>query len=392
MGGSTRAAAWSALRAGLRPICADLFADLDTRQVAKIVPVRDFPASLPEDVANVQADGWFYTGGLENHPDIIERMLRPDAPYGPLWGTPPAALRLVRDPFWLAETLRRASLPALDVRPESSPPPADGTWLQKPLASAGGRAIRVWDRKAASRDFGEPHYFQAFQQQGDSDSAIFFAGGGTVEWQGATSGWTGHESSRPPHPFSYCGSEGPTAFPGKSRLILQQMAETIVRASGVVGLFGIDFQFDGITPWIVELNPRYTASVEVLELMRRRSLLRVPGDIGSSIPTFVGNNEPSQWVRKVVLYADRPFVAPDFSRLQRDSDPWRVPYVADVPVEGTLIETGWPICSVFGTGDRNGRLHCQHEEDLSKRVRTVWKWYVDPAAEQFQFNSAGMRE
>ncbi|MEK6262039.1 MAG: hypothetical protein AABP62_25865, partial [Planctomycetota bacterium] len=185
VGGSTRAAAWSAVRAGLQPICADLFADLDTRQVAEIVPVRDFPTSLPEDVSSVQADGWFYTGGLENHPKIIERMMRPGASYGSLWGTPPAALRLVRDPFWLAETLRTADLPALDVLSKLSPPPADGTWLQKPLASAGGRAIRVWDQTAASRGFGEPHYFQRWAA-GDTCSAVFQAHDGQVKWLGAT--------------------------------------------------------------------------------------------------------------------------------------------------------------------------------------------------------------
>lgn len=391
VGGSTRAAAWSAVRAGWTPVCADLFADLDTRQVAEIIHVRDFPASLPEDVADVKADGWFYTGGLENHPDIIDRMLRPDAPYGPLWGSPPAALRLVRDPFWLAETLRAAGLPTLDVRPESSPPPADGTWLQKPLASAGGRAIRVWDRDAASRDFGEPHSFQTYLRPGRSCAAIFRAGDGSVEWQGATTAWIGQESSRPPHPFSYCGSEGPTAIPEQSQRMLQQMAEILVRASGVVGLFGIDFQWDGGTPWLVELNPRYTASVEVLELMRRRPLLRVPGDVRSSASTPDSGNLSSASLAKVVLYASQPFVAPDFSRLLRDPDPWRVPYVADVPVEGTVIEAGWPICSVFGGDDRHSRVHRRECEGLFHRINTVWKRYVDPAAELFRFNSAGMR-
>jgi hypothetical protein len=102
VGGSTRAAAWSARRAGLQPVCADLFADLDTRQIAEVVHVRDYPCSLPQDVAHINADGWFYTGGIENHPDLVEQMDRPDASYGPLLGTSAAALRLIRDPFWLS--------------------------------------------------------------------------------------------------------------------------------------------------------------------------------------------------------------------------------------------------------------------------------------------------
>ena len=41
----------------------------------------------------------------------------------------------------------------------------------------------------------------------------------------------------------------------------------------LVGLFGVDFILSDGQPWPVEINPRYTASVEVLELALRRSLL-----------------------------------------------------------------------------------------------------------------------
>ena len=60
IGGSTRAAADSVRRAGWIPICADLFADLDLRSTVEVIPVQHYPSSLPEDVAHVKADGWFY--------------------------------------------------------------------------------------------------------------------------------------------------------------------------------------------------------------------------------------------------------------------------------------------------------------------------------------------
>ena len=107
VGGSTRAAAWSAVRAGWQPICADLFADLDTHQVAQVIPVRDYPRSLPDDVASVEAEGWFYTGALENYPEIIEQLAQPNASYGPLWGTTAAGLRLG---LGVAEASSRTSL------------------------------------------------------------------------------------------------------------------------------------------------------------------------------------------------------------------------------------------------------------------------------------------
>src|SRR5258708_1491462 len=131
VGGSTRAAADSVRRAGGLPICADFFADLDLRMTAEVVPVRRYPYSLPEDIASVRADAWFYCGALENYPDIVAKIQNANPTCGPLVGTTPETLRLVRNPQWLVETLASAGFQTLDVRDESAPPETDGTWLQK---------------------------------------------------------------------------------------------------------------------------------------------------------------------------------------------------------------------------------------------------------------------
>ncbi len=384
IGGSTRAAAWSAVRAGLRPVCADLFADLDTRQVAEIVPVRDYPTSLSEDVARVSADGWFYTGALENHPQIIEQMMRPEAPYGPLWGTPPAALRLVRDPFWWTDTLRAAGLPVLDVLPQSSPPPADGTWLQKPLASAGGRAIRVWNRDAAAIEFGEPYSFQR-RAAGNSYSAVFRARNGDVKWLGATQQLIHFEASHPSMPFAYCGSLGPVDQPGspvslsrESQHTVTRMATTLARASDLHGLFGLDFVLDRNHVWMTELNPRYTASVEVLELARRQSLLAALAEGGLHPPidsVFDGDltKEPVDLVAKAILYARQSFTVPDLTRLLHCEPRRHSLDLADVPVSGTVIKAGWPICTVFA----QGRSLRQCLSNLTTRSNSVWTTWAE---------------
>ncbi len=356
VGGSTRAAAWSAVRAGWQPICADLFADLDTHQVAEVIPVRDYPRSLPEDVVSVQAEGWFYTGALENHPEIIERLAQPNASYGPLWGTTAAGLRLVRDPFWLTATLRNADLPALDVEHETATPPTDGTWMQKPFASAGGRAIRVWNKFATEKQFAEPHYFQR-RAVGESCSAVFRVEGHEVEWLGASRQFINLASSHAAMPFAYCGSIGPIDRPNESgpitkavRHTLTRMAETFAQASSLRGLFSIDFLLDGEQIWPTEINPRYTASVEVLELSNGRPLLPT-----CSSHVCHGNGELTvnaldSFVAKIILYAPQRFTAPDVSHLLLGTSPWQAPFLADIPAPGTAIDAEWPICTVFGNG------------------------------------------
>ena len=360
VGGSTRAAAWSAVRAGWQPVCADLFADEDTRQVAEVISVRDYPRSLPDDVARVQAEGWFYTGALENYPDIIEQLSQPNATYGPLWGTTAAALRLVRDPQWLASTLREASLPALTVRPETSPPPTDGIWMQKPIASAGGRAIRVWDRSAERAALAEPHYFQQ-RARGESCSALFRAESHRVEWLGASRQLIHFELSRAPIPFAYCGSVGPIDRVGTAvsisesvRFTLTRIAQTVTQAAALQGLFSIDFLLNGHDICPTEINPRYTASVEVLELANGRALLPTRNGHGENAPRqdrlSVEEGAARPFVAKLILYAAHRFTAPDLTPLLHRESLWQTPLLADIPAPGTVIEPEWPICTVLADG------------------------------------------
>lgn len=363
IGGSTRAAADSVRRAGWRPVCADLFADQDLRKTAEVIRVRNYPRSLPDDVRQVQADGWLYTGALENHPEIIEQMIAENQQCGPLIGTTPEALKLVRDPFWWTGVLSIAAPPVLAVKSQSSPPRPDGSWIQKPLASAGGRIIRTWDQTCASSPMEEPHYFQR-RVRGAGVSCLFRLDQGNLSWLGATSEIDSPTLSRPPTPFSYCGSLGPIAgrrdvkveeVESRSDLFLTdwrreraiQIAQAIVhRAPGLQGLIGFDFRLCDDELWLMEINPRYTASVEVLELATGQSLLNLASDAKGSLD----RDWSPRLVAKQILYATETFRSADLSEHWHGTDPWQVPFLADIPVPNTLIERGWPICTVLASG------------------------------------------
>ena len=56
------------------------------------------------------------------------------------------------------------------------------------------------------------------------------------------------------------------------------------------------------------------------------------------------------FVAKVILYAPRRFSAPDASHLLLETTPWQTPFLADIPLLGTIIEAEWPICTVFADG------------------------------------------
>ena len=387
VGGSTRAAADSVRRAGWEPVCADLFADLDLRMTADVIPVQNYPNSLPDDVSHVSADGWFYCGALENSPKILEQILKKGNFIGPLLGTSPDGLGALRNPEWLAKTLSAVGLKTLSIANQSSPPVPDGTWLQKPLASAGGRMIRIWDESAVQNPFPEPHYFQQIAG-GIGASVIFRVDGGDVEWLGAARELEAPLESAPPTAFSYCGSFGPiddlpVSVEAKLRKIVQTLVEHVPSLEGFVGL---DFRFHGDEVRLVEVNPRYTASIEVLELSLGRSLLNpqvksggsgdlslTSADQSSSTSSFSQltnhqNLNQTRIVAKQILYAAESLVAPDLRQFVNASDPWSIPLMADVPAPRTFVERGWPICTVLASGDSRPAL----ETRMKDRLSFVW--------------------
>ena len=94
LGASARAAIHSARRAGLTPHAADLFADRDATAYATVrkCDLADYPDGLERLADTFPPMPWLYTGGLENHPELVDRV----AAKRPLWGNCSAVLRGVR--------------------------------------------------------------------------------------------------------------------------------------------------------------------------------------------------------------------------------------------------------------------------------------------------------
>ena len=76
-------------------------------------------------------------------------------------------------------------------------------------------------------------------------------------------------------PFHYCGSIGPIEMlPDLDcNRVAVAWQETLRVGCGLRGLFGVDFILGNDQPWPVEVNPRYTASLEVLEYATRLQAL-----------------------------------------------------------------------------------------------------------------------
>ncbi len=313
LGASARAAAFSAHRAGLSPWCIDLFADADlqARFPVRKVPLAAYPHGILAELDDAPDGPVLYTGGLENHPDLLARIGRP------LWGNSPEVLRRVRDPFLLAETLRRHGWPALEVRREPPPPGDRRQWLLKPLRGSGGIGIRHYDGRPFDPTV---HYLQEYTL-GSCLGTVFL---GMPErgalWLGTC--WPLAKRWLQAPPFHYTGSvvAGHTLLGPR----LKALGDLLVREFGLVGLFGVDtvLQTDPRTRALevlpLEVNPRYTASVEILERAWNRSLLELHSAVCERRP-IIWDSSMDNWTAvpgKAVLYARRELVFPA-------DGPWR---------------------------------------------------------------------
>lgn len=337
VGASGRAAVHSLARAGYHAWAVDLFGD---RDLTRLVPTRTCPATaypegLVERACQFPPSPVVYTGGLENAPGVVEQL----AEHHTLWGVPPEVLPRLRDPHrpplpTPPEGLLR--LPA--VVPPGRPCPDCGRWLRKPYRSAGGRGIRPATPGEPAR---ATHYFQEFVA-GQSLSAVYVG----ERLFGLTEQLTGCPWLHA-RPFAYCGNLGPASVDAQAESALAEYGAALARRYGLQGPWGIDFMWDGCQVVPVEVNPRYTAGVEVLEHARGRAVWDGPGV--ALTPERTGSV-----VGKAIYYAPRPLVFPATGPwevdLDGEFDPWRLPDFADIPAPGTAFAPGEPVLTLLTRG------------------------------------------
>lgn len=342
VGSSARAAAFSAARAGYRVHTADLFCDRDLEHVSTATRAADYPAGLARTIRGSQPGSWMYVGALENEPALIDAWSRDRQ----LLGNSGDILRAVRDPHAVSCALRDAELLAPEVRSTASRLPADGTWLQKPFRSAGGNDIERWH---GGPGIEVPHYFQQ-RIEGESYAAVYLGAEGRAVLWGVTQQWIG-EVWTGANGYRYCGSIGPSALDDRASREIAAIGEVLAQAFSLRGLFGVDVVVNDQGVWPVEINPRYTASVEVLERASGASAIAAHVAACTSGTLLPIPAKAGRIAGKAVLFATRGFIIPgEFDALADLEIVAPSPQMADLPRAGDSIEAGWPILTLLASG------------------------------------------
>lgn len=389
VGASARAAAFSARRAGCKPLAADLFADEDLRRCCQSSRIERYPDELLDWLREVRPAAWMYAGALENHPALVDVM----ADVCPLWGNRGDVLRRVRSPWRLAEALREANLLFPETRRSPEGLPRDGSWLAKTYHGAGGSGVSVLSDRQGD---GYRQEDKETRRQGDTDpaissprlplslspplvyqrrvagtpcAAVYVAAGGAATLLGVVQQLVG-DTWLGAGAFQYCGAIGPQPLDSRSLAVATRTGDVLAERFALAGLFGVDFMVDGGRVWTIEVNPRYTASVEIVELatgvraVAAHANACLEGNLPNSAPPHDGRT-----YGKAILFAKHDvYVSAEFTAWameQARRDPW--PLLADVPMPDTPIARGRPILTLLA----DGATHDEVRRQLQDRARDI---------------------
>ena len=391
-GVSTRAAAESAARAGFVVTAIEAFGDLDQHASVRALSLgRSFTARAAARAArSIECDAVVYLSSFENHPKAVSALAAGRA----LWGNAPEVLRRVRNPMLVAQALRGRGCAVPDVHvgpdpyvapdPHVAPDPyavsgpgrtsmqprhevrlkPNTTWLVKPLASGGGHRVQPWPGAP-----GLPRgcYLQELVD-GTPGSVVFVASGGRAVPIGVSRQLIGDRTFGASG-YRYCGNILAAAGDTGDAALVDRavaLARAVAEEFGVVGVNGIDFVARDGVPYAIEVNPRWCASMELVERAYGLSVFgaHAAACVHGVLPEFdlLGARRGAAAVGKAVVFARRDVAVGDTRGWLADAS------VRDVPHPGERIPAGRAVCTVFAAGREAVSCHAA----LARRAERVY--------------------
>ena len=347
-GVSARALAESACRAGWtqRIVAVDYFGDWDLQRSCENYSLRRDARCrysvrrLLEACHRFKWDEVVYTANLENYPNAVSRL----AAAGHLLGNSPTTLAEARNPQRFLDCLRRAGVPVPRTVPSSRAGSLAGAILEKPRRGGGGQGIAVVSLRARRR---RGTYLQEYVP-GLPCGVAFVADGRRATLLGVSQQLIGDAAFRAKG-FQYCGSLLGKDLPGLFRFdrLLSRLEEIVNHLTStfhLVGVNGMDFILNEGEIYPLELNPRYTASMELVEMAYGLNIFLIHlAACHGTLPPFDLRNAPDAYCGKAILFAERAAIAPP-------TEGWWDRGIRDIPFPGERIRAGSPICTLLVSG------------------------------------------
>lgn len=347
LGHSVRYLAQSAEAAGIDVIAVDSFGDIDTRGAAPTYAAMGEQGALPT-LSRMglldRVDGWSYSSGFESDPQQLSVLLK-QCPN--LCGNSPQVLSLLADPQRFFAMLDELGI----CYPQSVFDQADlndSTWLFKADARQGGTQVHYVEQ---TRQFSEG-YFQQFLD-GQLCSMLFAADGSDVRLLGFN-----HLQPCAPEQGDFRFSQLISGFEPEAAMAKQmtRAAQSLTQALGLRGINGLDFVLYQGRAWLLDVNARPPASLELYEqrLPRGGFVAHLDASQGT-LPTL---RKAYGYHGLQVVYAPREGVVKLHAWPQ---------WVTDRPSAGHQIASGEPLCTVHAAAESPHQV----AQLLATRARAV---------------------
>jgi uncharacterized protein len=360
-GVSVRAMVESAIHSGYSVIALDAFGDRDLRALTEThslhhdFHVRYSAQEIYSASRGLVFDAVAYTSDLENHSEILKRFALDSR----ILGNSAQVVQAARNWATFFDGLRQAGfmVPKTFFCGHEPKPDSKHRWLIKPLLSGGGHGITFLE---TARMPSNPWMLQEYLQ-GKPCSISFVANGHECVVIGITEQLIGLRQFGS-QGFRYCGNLLPcpdVMDPGAGKIFLDQartLAAFLTMEYGLTGVNGMDVIWDGDRVWVLEVNPRYSASMELIERAYELPVfhLHVQAVMNGELPDF---KLEEKWMNgkffgKAILFAERETIIPD-------TQSWHARNLHDIPDTMEILPKGGPICTILAAGPTHGETFAE---------------------------------
>lgn len=384
IGASARAATQSARRAGLQPIAIDLFGDLDTRAAAHdFIDLRQVfgqvRVSGKEDPLSEFCDPRIpatMVGDFDGCTDLLAKLTRP------VIGNQRSHWSQVRDPQFLRDVARLSGVhfPTTFLT-EPQDAQSRQRWLRKDVQASGGLGVS-WNRdlslglrtKQSTPNHSPGNTIWQKWMPGKAYGASYIADGR----QAAMLGVCRSRFHRCGHrPFVYLGSTSSpnTIWQNSGRRVvskqtvsrLETLGERVAFEANLKCLFNVDVLVCNDQITLLEINPRWSSSMELLDrfaslcsptpvsLLGDAVRLSVEGCPLEDLACVGALTSPTRQTSSVVFDKRIVYARHDGRvRLQKLTDIASSNFsIADIPHDEEVIRKDEPITTLVSTFDRS---------------------------------------
>ena len=380
VGFSARAAVQCAKRQGFEIIAVDLCSDRDLlSDCQKHYQLNDpnWPPALSASHPNVPI---LFTGGMENRIELVEQcqtnglVLTPNA----------SSLRAMRSldncAAWAVSCNLGwpATLRTIDEIRSCDELFPGRKWLAKPFSSAGGIGITEWIRHEGDDHASFIDPAKSFLQErlpGESIGVTFLSSnvggavvGATASWKSGS--WNSEASCVDGPIYAYQGSYGPISLSSELLAKLQRFATLVGAESGLLGLWQADFLLHDNELTLLEINPRWSASMDLLDVCNGIPLVQIHhacvcDHLSEERFSYVASqcfdqakNARNTMLGKLIVYSPKSFVVTSIQSDKWWTQRWSCGMnfaakrfqFADIPNAGTSVAQGDPLLTVVVPG------------------------------------------